>query len=743
MSNPAAKSRMKKIMQLISPLPISEDSNSGTAFPENIQQDTEAPALDQISPTDSYSDIDMDPIITDTTSPSLIDYICDTDLNSELNTNSLLTLLPQTKLVEYTEDQFSGWSKPEQNMSKNLETHDSIACIDSEDSWKPASSSSDSDDDKSVQTIEEETSVGKKGYRKIKPLPKRLLAKKNRNAAVGKSMQPNPCMNKKCGNSCANKFTEDDRNNIFENYWGLGCDKRQKDFLLSCAKEKPIGRKRSSSNIRKISYDYFISYNGQKVKVCQQFLLKTLNISQMSMRYTIENANKTLNTTRDGRRTSRPHNKSDEVEVAQLKLFIEMLPAVPSHYCRNKSTKVYLPQEFQNISFLYLQYVNYVKENNPESSVLSKRVFRNIFKKDFNIGFHLPKKDKCAFCEKCKNLSPEHKIIFEQTPEYKNHILDKEKCKQLFLEDQKMSKLTDSNSLCVSFDLEKVLNTPHGKSVTLYYSRKYAYYNESIYESGTREGYCYLWGERDGKRGCNEIVTVLFKYLIMVDQRGTHTEINLYSDSCAGQNRNRAMISMLIHFLKTAITITRIKVTYLLPGHTMMPVDSIHSTIENFVRNKTVWAPSEWPTMITNARNKPRNYIINVLNYGDFMDWKNFSQALLPAKFKINFSSLRAVQFHKNNPIIKFQYGFFEDSDNYEINMDFIIRSRANKAIVEKGPTPLYVEELKLSSAKYQDLQDLCNKNVIPNRYHQEYLSMKHDGNVRDALAETDEDEEI
>ncbi|CAG9787177.1 unnamed protein product [Diatraea saccharalis] len=431
MSNPAVKSQMKKIMQLISPLPISEESNSGTAFSENIQQDTEAPALDQISLTDSYSDIDMDPI---TTSPSLIDYICDTDLNSELNTNSSLTPLPQIKLVEYTEHQFTFGQQPEQNMSKNLETHDSIACIDSEDSWKPASSSSDSDDDKSVQTIEEETSVGKKGYRKIKPLPKRLLAKKIV-TAVGKSMQPNPCMNKKCGNSCANKFTEDDRNNVFENYWGLGCDKRQKDYLLSCAKEKPIGRKRSSSNIRKISYDYFISYNGQNDR---------------------------------------------------------------------------------NISFLYLQYLNYVRENNPESSVLLKREFRDIFKKDFNIEFHLPKKDKCAFCEKCKNLSPENKIIFEQTPEYKNHILDKEKCKQLFLEDQKMSKLTDSNSL-----------------------------------------------------------------------------------------------------------------------------------------------------------------------------------------------------------------------------------SRANKAIVEKGPTPLYVKELKLSLAKYQDLQDLCNKNVIPNRYHQEYLSMKHDGNVRDALAETDDDEEI
>lgn len=98
----------------------------------------------------------------------------------------------------------------------------------------------------------------------------------------------------------------------------------------------------------------------------------------------------------------------------------------------------------------------------------------------------------------------------------------------------------------------------------------------------------------------------------MLDQKGTHTVVNLYSDSCAGQNRTRAMISMLIYFLKTAITITQIKVTYLLPGHTMMPVDSIHSTVESFVRNKTVWAPSEWPTMITNVRCNPKSYIVNV-----------------------------------------------------------------------------------------------------------------------------------
>lgn len=76
--------------------------------------------------------------------------------------------------------------------------------------------------------------------------------------------------------------------------------------------------------------------------------------------------------------------------------------------------------------------------------------------------------------------------------------------------------------------------------------------------------------------------------------------------------------------------VTTIKVTYRLPGHTMLPVHSIHSTVESFIGNKTEWATSDWPIMITKARSDPTPKFY-------FMDCKSFSQALLPAKFKIAF----------------------------------------------------------------------------------------------------------
>lgn len=48
--------------------------------------------------------------------------------------------------------------------------------------------------------------------------------------------------------------------------------------------------------------------------------------------------------------------------------------------------------------------------------------------------------------------------------------------------------------------------------------------------------------------------------------------------------------------------IINIKITYVLPGHSYMSVDSIHANIERFVNKKTIWAPSEWLTLIRNAR---------------------------------------------------------------------------------------------------------------------------------------------
>ena len=56
------------------------------------------------------------------------------------------------------------------------------------------------------------------------------------------------------------------------------------------------------------------------------------------------------------------------------------------------------------------------------------------------------------------------------------HIAEKEATYKQHSTDQNIL-VTEPDILCASFDLQKVLTTPHGDSMLLLYARKYAYYN--------------------------------------------------------------------------------------------------------------------------------------------------------------------------------------------------------------------------------------------------------------------------
>lgn len=119
-------------------------------------------------------------------------------------------------------------------------------------------------------------------------------------------------------------------------------------------------------------------------------------------------------------------------------------------------------------------------------------------------------------------------------------------------------------------------------------------YNLSFYESGTRNFQCYLWGECDGKRGANDICTGIYKYLQSVDSQNANIkEMILYCDSCSGRNKNHQILAMFNCFLKSSNNIFIITIKYLLPGHT---------NIELAHKNKVIYAPSEWDSIIRNAR---------------------------------------------------------------------------------------------------------------------------------------------
>lgn len=424
------------------------------------------------------------------------------------------------------------------------------------------------------------------------------------------------------------------------------------------------------------------------------------------------------------------------------------MPAVPSHYCRSSSNKKYITNDFQSLEHVYRVYVEDCKINNVLA--VTSGVFKKRWNTEYNIGIHVPKKDKCTFCEAFKNMQNKSE---EDRKNYQLHIEEKEYTNKMFLKDQDRS--GQNGFLCCSFDLQKVLNTPWGNSMLLFYSRKLAYYNLSIYESKTKAGHCYLWSEVDGKRGANEICSILYDYLKSIDDKGLFQEIALYCDSCPGQNKNHFMLAMLHHFLSSSKNIKYLTINYLLPGHTYMPVDSVHACIDKNIKKKTVWAPSEWSTIIRNSRINAGPYNTIIFKHTHFLDWSAVSSAMfMKQKLKdsnndiVRFKSIRRVEFSEQDfDVFKIACTFKLNEDSYldllSVNLNNQNRLRSTTSVINiSKPKQLYTSKLPISAQKYKDLRKLCEKKTIPEVYHEEYLSLPFKSTIIDQLPETDEDDQ-
>ncbi|KAL4704357.1 hypothetical protein ACJJTC_010742 [Scirpophaga incertulas] len=231
----------------------------------------------------------------------------------------------------------------------------------------------------------------------------------------------------------------------------------------------------------------------------------------------------------------------------------------------------------------------------------------------------------------------------------------------------------------------KVLNTPYGESMLLYYSRKYAVYNLTFYESVTQNVFCVTWGETDAQRGSNEIATCLTKYLENVDSRGIKNVI-LYCDSCSGHNKNKNVLAAINYFLRFSKHIEVVQVNYLLPGHTYMPVDSVHSIMEREVKRLIVWSPSQWSTFFESARKQPRPYTVIVLDHSDSLNYDDYAAELFTKDTLKNImtKNLRIETLKKKNTNkIVMKYSMKEHAECYEVKLELPSNSSVKDRLAE------------------------------------------------------------
>lgn len=559
---------------------------------------------------------------------------------------------------------------------------------------------------------------------------------KNKNRPAKK---PKPVNCQCCRFKCEQQVSEDQRKTLCASYWKLSDFVRQKDFLLSrikCSTPERRRQRTAERAPRKNSKQYYFEINGQSIRVCQVFFLKTLCITNDVILNAFKHRGETgTYIGEDKRGKHEPGNKTSPNMVADVKAHIESFPTMESHYSRQCTSREYLDSTL-TISKMYELYKTKCDTEGKES--VSLITYKRIFGTEYNLSFFKPKKDLCQTCETYLKASQDERHSLQEN--YESHQRRKAECNAAKAFDKERAQ-NEQQFVSLTFDLQSVLQIPSSDVSAMYYSRKVCAYNFTIYESAPpNNAFCFCWTELNGKRGSSEIGSCLFQYLKNLPQNVT--EVSMFSDTCGGQNRNKNVAALLLYTVQ-ATHLKTVEHKFLESGHTFMEVDSMHSAIERAKRCIPVYTMQDWLSIFRVARSKRlRNktsapYTIKEMTFTDFVNLQDLSNTLIRNRTKdssgqqVNWLLVKSFRFSKEKPgVIDFKY---DHSSEYRSIQVF---GKGRPPALPKQLAKLYKSQLPISSQKKKDLLNLCRTGAIPQEFHGWYKQLPISAEAMDLVPE-------
>lgn len=511
-------------------------------------------------------------------------------------------------------------------------------------------------------------------------------------------------------------ISKEDQLKLFNQFWKLS-DEKKLHFYSKFVERKDALRKRTANehSRKHKTFVYHFELNGQFIRVCREFFLTTINVSQSRIYYFFRtNMNTATGVAKSPMKGKHQKHCIPPDVLDHIREHIKSFPVVDSHYCRASTQKQYLDQRL-SVPKMYDLYLESDLIKSADHQPAKLHMYRKIFDEEFNYGFFKPRKDRCDTCEAFKmSIHPSEEQQLAQNLHLQNKLLGKEERDADRAEHKKGTLNNDSAVLC--FDMENVMSLPRAEVSNFFYKRKLNSYNLTLHCSLSGKTYNAVWHEALAGRAANNIASALVKLLYAVcNDHPNLKSLILWSDSCVPQNRNSIMSTALAMFLSNKdVNITLITQKFLEPGHGLIQeVDAIHSKIERGLSSTEIYSPVSLMRLLMKLSTKRSPLQFIQMKKEDF---KNYQAVSSKYKFSdVPYTKVKQLQYKCNNIMyVDYRCNFNDNYTSVRINRNKSPRlAKGSTTALSPGQlvfperAPILNSKVILTSEKLKDLKSM------------------------------------
>lgn len=289
-------------------------------------------------------------------------------------------------------------------------------------------------------------------------------------------------------------------------------------------------------------------------------------------------------------------------------------------------------------------------------------------------------------------------------------------------------------NVCLSI-WKKTLPLPRIPTNIIFYKRQLWIYNAGVHTGKKGQGYFYVWVENKACRGTQQNGSCVMKHVLNNINEKVKT-LELFCDSCGGQNRNIKILLMLKACLESHRSLENISIKYLVPGHTFMPNDTDFSDVECALKHaQRLYLPSDYISLMKTFRTKTP-FIVTPMAQEDFFGTEKLEKLIVNRKkgtdvTKINWLAFREIKIEKNEPL---KFYVKTDFDGTYTTMDLerkAVKGRQKNSL--KGSLiNMWMNGKAIAAPKLKDLKSVMH--LIPSDAKRFYTSLTGSTEIEDDL---------